>query len=203
MLTLEQYASIKDSLGLCYCGFSDEYIVQLKAIRPYLEGQFPNLKITIICKDESFDLLRGAERVAKFSELPSLNLMHIEHIVYDASKRKHPIESILKECGLLEYPVDIGNSPRTTRCVIMTKGSFPTNPLSERQIESLCKIAKSERYEVELDTNVENSGLVMGVESRGLFEAAVAGIETRLVPTGIGTRLYEIMFPQGKIIKAG
>jgi len=40
----------------------------------------------------------------------------------------------------------------------------------------------------------------MGVESDLLLKALESGIETRLLPTGLGTNIYKKMFPNMKIL---
>ena len=49
--------------------------------------------------------------------------------------------------------------------------------------------------------DITGAGVVVGVESPGLFLAAAKGLETHLVPTGVGTRLYKKLCPQGNIIE--
>jgi hypothetical protein len=196
-MRLDEYVKVKDLYGISYLGPSEEYLIQLDALRPHLASKFPDIQIALICRDRSLPHLSHIPNISTASEIPDQLLQ--EEITYDGTRR-HPIEMFLKECGITSYPVKIGDSIRTTRCVIITKGNYPTLSLTSEQIEVLKKIGKSEGYEVEIDTDVELSGLVMGVESLALFKAAVAGVETRLVPTGIGTRLYKTMFPESQIL---
>ena len=62
-------------------------------------------------------------------------------------------------------------------------------------------MARDEGYEPMVNTDIDNAGLVMGVECQNLFEAAARGLETRLVPTGLGARLYKTMFQNGKVLE--
>lgn len=107
----------------------------------------------------------------------------------------------MTECGLEHCPIARPKPTHTRKCVIITKGTYPTKPLIAKQIDTLKTRAVSRGFEVELDADVVNSGLVMGVESVGLFQAANQGIETALVPTGIGTRLYKKLYPDNAILE--
>jgi hypothetical protein len=58
---------------------------------------------------------------------------------------------------------------------------------------------KLDGWDIEYDGDASDASLVIGVESVGLFEAAGRGVPTELVPTGLGTRLYKLMFPNGRV----
>jgi acyl CoA:acetate/3-ketoacid CoA transferase alpha subunit len=72
--------------------------------------------------------------------------------------------------------------------------------LEKRQIEQIKRMAADQGFQPEINTSVQNSGLVIGVESVELFEAAGMGITTTLIPTGVGTRLYKNMFSKSNIM---
>jgi hypothetical protein len=84
--------------------------------------------------------------------------------------------------------------------VIVTKASYPTKNLEPKQIEILKKIGKDQGYDCELDSDIKGASLVMGVESYKLFEAAYQGCEVKLVPTGLGTRLYKTCYPNLSLV---
>jgi hypothetical protein len=199
-MRLDQYSKTKNQYAISYLGRCGEYVLQLKALRPFLENKFPDMEISLICRDLFFCLLEGSERVFKASDLDESKFVRVERILYDGT-RFHPVERLLKEWEVEDFYLELGNSPKTTRCVIITEGNIPTVSLPPSKIEKLEKIAKEGGYDVELDQDVTLAGLVMGVESPGLYQAALAGIETGLVPTGVGTRLYRRMFPEGRILQ--
>jgi len=92
------------------------------------------------------------------------------------------------------------NEPETYRAVILTAGAYPTKNLERDQIEVLRRKATEANFEVEIDASIDHAGIVMGVESVGLFQAAARGVKTILVPTGIGTQLYVKMFPFSDVL---
>jgi hypothetical protein len=62
----------------------------------------------------------------------------------------------------------------------------------------------NEGYNVWVDPHPSSSkdaGWVIGVENEALFRAAIDGQRTSLVPTGIGTAVYQNMFPAGEVLK--
>jgi len=70
-----------------------------------------------------------------------------------------------------------------------------------REIEAK---ARFEGFEVWINPKfeaIEQAGWVVSVEQAALYEAAARGIKTTLVPTGIGQKLYQTMFPKGEIWK--
>lgn len=201
MINLEHYARIKNNYCLGYFGTSDEHLVQLRLLRPNMERQFPGLKIYLGCKDASYGYLQGCDRVVKVSEIRKrkLEFAHVKELRFNG--KEHVIDLFAKRCNL-DCRLDIEpQKEHTALCVIVTEGSYPTKNLIKKQVDILKRVARERNYEVEVDGDIENAGMVMGVESPKLFEAAAKGIKTVLVPTGLGERLYERMFPNGEVLK--
>jgi len=201
MIRFTNYANICNNYCICYFGYSDEYLVQLKLLQPIIERHMKGLNIYLGCRDEKVGILSGCERILKIADLKVRkdDFAHIRELQYNGST--HPIEDLMKEVGDIDYRINPSiQGDRTVKCVIITKSNHPTSSLLEKQTKTLSIMAKEEGYSVEFDSDISNSGLVMGVESYGLFEAASRGIETRLVPTGVGTRLYKRMFPNSKVL---
>jgi len=202
MLALEQYAKIKNRYCLGYFGHCNEYLVQLRLIKPLLERKFNGLHLYLSCKDECVEYLQGCDNVVPMSSLrhKKIEFAHVKEV--RCNGKIHPISLLLQECNITNCAIPI-HPPKdhTNLCVIISKGSYPTCNLTQSQIQTLSKIAKDKGYEVQIDGNWQSAGMALGVESIGLFEIASRGLYTTLVPTGIGTRLYENMFPDGKILK--
>jgi len=174
--------------------------VQLKNLKPILEREFPDLVIYIGCKDDKIELLKECNHVLKISELKirKNDFAHISELRYNGST--HPIEDFIISAGLTNFGLQPETPEKTTKCVIITKGSHPTKTLEKYKIDKLKRIATLKGMYCEYDTDVNDAGLVMGVESVGLCQAAFSGIETHLVPTGVGTRLYKSMMPKINVL---
>jgi len=200
MISFTEYSKIANNYCICYFGISDEYLLQLKNLKPILEREFPDLVIYIGCKDDKIEFLKECNHVLKISELKirKNDFAHISELRCNGST--HPIEDFIISAGLTNFGLQPETPEKTTKCVIITKGSHPTKPLEKDKIEKLKRIATSKGMYCECDTDVNNSGLVMGVESVGLWQAASAGVETHLIPTGAGTRLYKLMLPKINIL---
>ena len=201
MIRFSEYAKICTNYCICYFGYSDEYLVQLRLLQPIIERKMKGLNIFIGCRDEKVGILNGFDRVLKISDLKVRkdDFAHIRELQYNGET--HPIEDLMSEVGDQFWSLNIeAQKERTVKCVIITKSNHPTSSLLEKQTKTLSIMAKEEGYTVELDSDIDNAGLVMGVESYGLYEAASRGVETRLVPSGVGTRLYKRMFPNGKVL---
>lgn len=203
MIEFSKYAKIKDHYCICYFGYSDEYLVQLRLLKPVIERHLPGLKLFLGCKDEKWPILGEFEAILRVSELKSrrVEFAHIWELKFDGEV--HPVEKLLSEAGITHCSVRHDLNPEhTQKAVIVTQGSYPTKPLEMRQIELLKRKLQEEGFFVEVDTDYKDAGVVAGVESVPLFEAAASGVRTILVPTGVGTRLYKLMFPNGEVLPA-
>lgn len=196
MISFTDYSKIANNYCICYFGHADEYLVQLRLLKPLLSKEFPEINIYYGCKDEKIHILGNCERILKLSELKirKTEFAHISEI--KSNGQTHPIEDLLIESGITKFAIDIPKAVKTDRCVIISNGYFPTKPLEKDKID---RLKKRTPMHCEIDTDISGAGLVMGVESAALCEAAAKGIETVLVPTGVGTRLYKNMFPKIKI----
>ena len=121
---------------------------------------------------------------------------YIREIAYD---RQHPIEELLKECDINE-PIEVTPRSGENRCVIFSQGSYPTRSLDSGKIKQACKVARQVGYEVEIDTDVERAGWVMGVENQWVVRAAASGLRTTLISSGVGDKLFKTMFPAIEIL---
>jgi len=48
---------------------------------------------------------------------------------------------------------------------------------------------------------LEQAGWIIGVESLKLYQGAIQGIKSTLIPTGVGTSLFKKLFPYSSILK--
>jgi len=201
MIGFEQYSRIKNNYCICYFGYSDEYLVQLRILKPVFEQHFPGLHICLGCKDDKTHMLRDTGHLLTISKIKveRKSYAYIREVRFNG--KTHPIEDLLVESKIRTVELPILQQPRTNnRCVIITQGAYPTKPLTSQEIQNLKGSVSNQGYEFEIDTDISGASLVMGVESVGLFEAAAQGISTKLVPTGFGTRLYKLLFPNGNIL---
>lgn len=191
MMTLPEYAAAKDSYCVCYYGHCDEYVILLTLLRPVLERHFPGLRLSVGCRDDKKHLYDG---VVSMSEIRAdrRRFSHVRELTYDG--RSHPVESLLDEAGVTTYRVATPAAAQTKKCVIVTRGTYPTKNMERRQVESAKRVASDRGFDVEVGDDAGGAGLVVGVESLPLFEAARRGVKTILVPTGPGERLYTGMF---------
>jgi hypothetical protein len=201
MMPFSKYAKVKDNYCACYFGPADEYLVQLRLLGPLVERQFPGVKIYFGCRDDKVHIFGSSDRVMKLSDIKMRrqDFAHIRELRYDGTG--HPVEQFMVESDLKNWTV--ANPPaedHAARCVIITQGNYPTKNMEQRQIESVRRVYKDKGYDVEIDASVKGAGIVVGVESPGLFEAASQGVQTVLVPTGVGTRLYKLMLPFSSLL---
>ena len=112
----------------------------------------------------------------------------------------HPVLELLEDSHIPFFEARVPSPDLTMKCVIAPDGNLPTECMTEEQIEAAKTTAINQGYQVEVGYDIEGAGWVIGVENEQLFLAGSRGIPTSLVPTGIGTRLYQKMFPKGEIL---
>lgn len=193
------YNEIKSKLCIYYLGHSKEYLVLLRLLRPTVEKEF-DLDIYICCRDEYVCWLDGSKIIplSQF-ENKKKEFVHAMEITY-ASDEIHPISRLTKDITFKK--IEQGK-PKTQIGIIIEEGNFPTKPLTPKQTSKLKEwlIIKGMKPIIANDINlIETAGIVAGVESEFLFQAAALGIPTALVPTGIGTELYQYLFSPGLVI---
>jgi hypothetical protein len=201
MIELPKYAKVKDRCCIYYFGPSDEYVLLLRLIKPLLERRFAGVEVCLGCRDDKADMLAGLPHVMLATEIKAKRDLygHIEELKFNLPA--HPIEELLDKYGISDRLVGAAEpADLAARCVIVTKGHHPTKNLEGHKIEALKRIAKDLGFYPEVDTDAANAGLVMGVESCGLFAAAARGVRTKLVPTGVGTRLYRNLFLNNEVL---
>ena len=200
MIGYEQFSKIKDNYCICYFGHCDEYLVQLRLLKNVLEREFKELNIFFSCKDEKTSFLEGLE-IVQITQIKQRKneFAHIKEIRCNGVS--HPIEDLMLESGITNFVVTEKFESPTRKCVIVTKGTMPTKSLDEMEVKTFENMAKKLGYHVSLnDKSISGAGWVIGVESPQLFEAAGKGIKTTLIDTGVGTRLYKNMFPNGNVL---
>ena len=177
--------------------------MQLRLLMPSLEKEFPDVKIHLAARDDFLHLFKGHKRVIPYSQIRERKreFGYVRELV---TGNRHPVWLLLKESDI-KPSIEIPNITNGNRlCVITTKAAQPTKPMNERQISQYTAEATYSGYQVWVDPSkgaLESAGWVIGVENEILFEAAGMGIKTSLVPNGIGTQLYQLMFPKGEVLK--
>jgi hypothetical protein len=194
-LPLNQYVKVKDRYCISYLGPSKEYIQLLSYLRPAIEAELPGIQIYLCCRKE---FLPNTERVFDLSELNKKKneMAYIRELTCDLVN--HPIEMLINESLLkLNYwHPPILKISKGNRYVFCPNGTLPTKSLTSKQVD----LIKKKLGPFEISNNIEDADWVVGVENECLFKAAMLGIRTTLVPTGLGTNLYKKIFPNGEIL---
>jgi hypothetical protein len=198
---LPYYVKIKDRYCVAYFGNAQEYLFQLVLLRGNVERELPGIQVYIACKDELFDLIREHDRTLTWSQMRESvkSFAYIRELRCDTIV--HPVLELMEESAIpLAIPIQ-KRAEANNLCVISPESNFPTANLSPEQISKASAVARANGYQVALGRSWEEAGWVIGVENLELFRAAAAGVRTSLVPTGLGTALYQGMFPDGKVLK--
>lgn len=195
-IPLPTYAKIKDKYCITYFGNCNEYLVQLRLLRPVMEATFPGIQVYIAHKQSASHIFQNSERTLTREQLENNKheFAYIRELVCDMEK--HPIESFMLESDIPLEPV----SPIPTdgqRTFILTRGTLPTKSLTQKQIETVQRLAPG----AEINGHIDGAGWVIGVEHEDLFEAAAKGIKTTLIKTGIGENIYKRLFPEGRLLE--
>jgi hypothetical protein len=197
---LPEYVKVKDKYCIAYFGHCDDYLVQLKLLRPIMEKSFPGIHVYIACKTSAMEHMEGEDNVVNIANPKDYG--YFRELRCDMAS--HPVEAFMKESGLPCGPVRIKpfatNSKK--RGVIVQNGMLPTRSLSMEQIIAARKFLFTKGcYNIEMDGNINEADVVLGVESAKLFQAGANGAQVFLVPTGFGENIFKCMYPKGTIIK--
>jgi hypothetical protein len=190
---LPKYIKVKDRYCIAYYGNCDEYILQLLYLRSAIEKELPGIEIYISCKDK---LIKNQKRMIPFSQTGNIKkeIAYIKQL--KCNLKSHPVLDLINESSLtlkyLEYPAL--KHQDTKSYALYPKGCLPTQSLSEEEISKIKKFLASSGWK-----ETDSPSWVIGVENYDLFDAAIKGIKTSLIPTGLGTKLYQLIFPQGEI----
>lgn len=203
MIPLPEYAKIKDNYCVAYMGHCRDYLVQLRMLRPYMEAEFPGVKVFICCRDEYMYLLKGEERTLGRTELKESRgrFAYIRELVSDGGK--HPVESFMDESAIPFGPVARPKRPLhelNGSCVLLTNGWHPNRSLSGDQIRLALDLVRARGSDAQINKPVGGFDWVVGVECDQLWEAAAEGKCVTLISSGFGENLFLRMFPEGEII---
>lgn len=202
-MPLPHYLSIKDNYCIAYFGSNKEYILQLSLLRPLVESKYVGLNVYICCRDDFIYLLEKEERIYCKSNLDKNNFAYIREL--KDSLDYHPIERLMKESDINCGPICLTKKEKKIKkTALLTNGNFPTRSLNCKQINDAIKIIENNKNEYQINPIIDrewylNFDSVMGVENEHLYKAASLGLDTTLIPTGIGENLFISMFPNNQI----
>jgi len=102
MIPLSSYAKDKDKYYIFYTCPLAKYLVQLLAIRPYIEAELPGIEIHIFCADRLLYVAENAERIHSQSKLVKrkIHFAYVRKLTYDLTT--NPVEALLMESNLKE-----------------------------------------------------------------------------------------------------
>ncbi len=202
VMPLSEYAKVKDKYCIAYFGNCDDYLVQLRLLRPMMELAYPGVLVYISHKDSASHIFSGADRTLTRTELESSRnqFAYVRELSCDMSS--HPVEQFMKESEIACGPVITTVRPKTGRCVLLTQAMLPAKSLTATQISAMCeKLNAGGCDSLSVDGNIDDAGVVIGVECGKLFEAGSKGIKVILVATGFGENIFKCMYPSGTVIR--
>ena len=159
---------------------------------------YPEIEVYIAVRDEAMIFLKDEVNVLSTAELKNhkRDFGYVREIATNLNG-EHPIYSFLKESSITIPTAREVLNEESKLCVICPTGVLPTKSMSSEQIRKEEQLAFYSGFKVRVNdgwNDINEAGYVVGVESPLLFEAASRGIKTKLIPTGLGTNLYNLMF---------
>lgn len=199
-IPLPEYIKVKDNYCLAYFGNSKEYLVQLRLLRPFMEKQFPGVKVFLCCKDCYFYLLKNEERILTQTELQSKKNEFAYVRELTCNMQSHPIEEFMNESSINFDPIQICKIVKPASCVLLTNGILPVKSLTGHQIQNAINFIKSNKIEPLINTDIDHADWVVGVENENLVLAGEMGKKISLITTGFGENLFKKMFLNCEIL---
>ena len=198
-LPFPQYSKVKHRYCIAYFGPCAEYVVQLLYVRSAIEKELPDIEIYLSCRDDFKRITGDSQKIIFISEWATRKreIAYLRELRCDM--QKHPILELIEESSLqlsflgCPQPQLVKNNC----CVICPKAIFPTKPIPN--LEQVKNWVFNKGFIPIISDDISKAGWVVGVENEQLFTAAIQGIKTTLIPTGLGTQLYKKLFPSGEI----
>ena len=154
-----------------------------------MEKTFPGIKVYLSCKNNYMYLLKDEQRIIQFEELDkNRNLFGYIRTIKNENNT-HPIENFMLESDIEVLPIKTNTNTSNKKCVILSNGIEPVRSLTGDQIKKLYEKLESKGFDVFLNVDFSDAGLVVGVENENLYLAAESGISTNLIATGFGENL--------------
>lgn len=175
-----------------YVGNCNEYLVQLKLIRPSIEKIYRGIEIYLACKDNAYYLLKDSPKTLKASEYVKEKYGYTRELFCDM--QNHPIEELLKESNIPKLLLKTEQKKGGNICSIYPYGASPTRSLNKEQIEKVEKYVVSKNMQPVINGNLDLTSWAIGVENEFTALAPTQGIKTTLIPTGIGENLYKSLY---------
>jgi hypothetical protein len=203
MISLPEYATIKDYYCLAHWGHNKEYLLQMCFLRPYMEASFPEIKIFISCRDEHMYLLNGQERILQKSKVieNKNQFAYIREICNN--QQTHPVEDFMNESEIYFSKIANQNSKYSVpgSCVLLTQSNQPTKQLTSYQLQKITEHVEKFHIDIQINKPPESFDWIIGVENELLYDQAAKGKKVTLIPTGVGENLFKNMFPDAEILK--
>lgn len=196
-LPFHHYKRVKNKYCIAYFGNHNDYILLLKFLRPYIERQFNGTQIYIACKDESFYLLQNEPRVVKKSEFDKNNYCYVRYLTLNMTKNIHPIYELLVESDIKTPKFEFINNLEHKYFDICANAILPNKSITDIQKEKIISIFKNRGLIFSSDR--ENCHLI-SVENEIFTKNILSGIKCTLIDTGLGSKLYKLIFPSLEII---
>ncbi len=201
-LHLPKYREVKDKFCVGYFGPCNEYVTLLLGLRKLVEAELPGLRVYIGCRED----LCGPENTVPESEVMRMTrepwgtgFGHIREI--RCNMKDHPVEAFFAESKIAIRPTADHQPDPDNRVVrLYPNGTSPTRSLTDTQTQAIAKRYAKDGYVVRQDGPWDDAGIVVGVESTSLWEAAMAGKSVVLCDTGLGTALFRVICPWGTVI---
>jgi len=189
---LPTYAKIKDRYCIAYFGNCNEYLIQLKLLRPHIQKIYPGIKIYLVCKDDAFHFLKDEINTLSRSEYDKNMFAYTRELTCDM--QSHPVEDLLKESNIPKLLAKFEHRKGGNNCCIYPRGCLPTKSLTDTQLQKVINHVKSKNLNPVVEGELESAGYVIGVENEYTALAPIKGIKTTLIPTGIGENLYKSIY---------
>lgn len=190
-VSYNNYLSVKNKYCVGYFGVFNEFVLQLIHLLPVIEKQLPGIDLYIAGKNEISTVIQHPKLVLE-KNLNKKSYAFYRELKFD--NIDHPVEAFIEESGLNITVKKEIVVPVSKKCVLITSNLPPVKSLDKSKIEKIKSFAMREGFDVEENGNLDEAGWVIGVESEKLCLAAMKGIKTSLVPSGLGTSLLEKMF---------
>lgn len=192
---LNNYILYKDSYCIVYCGGCTEYIFILNNLKQNFLDAFPNLSITVCCKQAILNkLVEFDKEFIKPIETTNIKKYGcIEEIKCNLLDKTHPLEKIIQTLNIRKKSFIVPSSNIKT-VKISANGTFPIKSLNPYQIESTKKYLIGKKSIKIIENDTDTADWIIGVENYETHYHASKGLKTTFVNVDLGENLIKTLY---------
>lgn len=195
ILNLNDYISYKDSYCFLYLGGCPEYIFILNSLKQNFLDTFPEMSITICCKQAILNkLIEYDKNFIKPIETTDVKKFgKIEEIKCNLLQKKHPLQDIIDIISVKNF-FKSSEQKNITSAKLSPQGVLPIKSLTMQQINFVKNFLTNKKNIRLIENDIEKPDWILGVENYETYYHASKGLKTTFINANLGKNIIEKLY---------